>query len=60
MADVGSLWFAEVSDLELPENRDALVATAFPRLGAVDQPLWDLVQDRDEILRIARGEIPPG
>ena len=37
---------------------DALVATAFPRVGAVDQPLWDLVQDRDEILRIASEGLP--
>lgn len=37
---------------------DALVASAFPRLGAVEQPLWELVTDQVAIGRILSGEAP--
>lgn len=37
---------------------DVLVASAFPLIGRVDQPLWDLVRDQTEITRILSGEAP--
>jgi hypothetical protein len=40
------------------EQWDALVASAFPSIGSVDQPLWDLVQDRAAIARILSGASP--
>ncbi len=40
------------------EQWDALVAAAFPVIGSVDQPLWELVQDQDAIARILSGEAP--
>lgn len=40
------------------ERWDALVAAAFPQVGAVEQPLWGLVTDRDAIARILAGGAP--
>jgi len=36
---------------------DRLIAAAFPAIARVDQPLWDLVQERAAIQPVLRGEL---
>jgi hypothetical protein len=36
---------------------DKLIAAAFPSIGRVDQPLWDLVAEKAEVERVLRGEL---
>jgi hypothetical protein len=35
---------------------DALIAAAFPSIGHMAQPLWDLVREKAEVARVLRGE----
>jgi hypothetical protein len=35
---------------------DALIAAAFPAIQRVDQPLWDLVQEKEEVRQVLAGE----
>ena len=37
---------------------DELVAAAFPSIGGVEQPLWELVREKSSILAILAGELP--
>jgi hypothetical protein len=39
------------------DHWDQLIAAAFPLIGSVDQPLWNLVQEQAEINRILAGEL---
>ena len=41
---------------------DQLVASAFPALGRVDQPLWELVREKDEVRQVLAGkhQLPSG
>jgi hypothetical protein len=41
---------------------DRLVAAAFPDVGRVAQPLWELVREKDEVQRVLAGErqLPSG
>ena len=43
--------------IRLAEGWDALIGAAFPAIGRVDQPLWELVRESDEVLRVLRGEL---
>ncbi len=38
---------------------DALIAESFARLTAVDQPLWALVREKDELLHVLASEAAP-
>ncbi|MBV8847362.1 MAG: SET domain-containing protein-lysine N-methyltransferase [Bryobacterales bacterium] len=44
--------------LSLAPYWDAAVAAAFPLLRRVDQPLWELVTDKETVLAASKGEIP--
>lgn len=50
---VGPADFAHYSD-----HWDELVAAAFPLIGAMEQPLWDLVREQISIRAILAGESP--
>lgn len=46
-------------DLLRYANRwDALIASAFERLAAVGQPLWELVREKDNLARVLAGKTP--
>jgi hypothetical protein len=36
---------------------DALVAGAFPAIGQVSQPLWELVREKDQVARVLAGDL---
>lgn len=38
---------------------DRLIAAAFPGIDRVDQPLWDLVQEKTAIRQVLAGELAP-
>lgn len=35
---------------------DSLIASAFPAIRSVAQPLWELVREKDEVARVLRGD----
>jgi hypothetical protein len=37
---------------------DRLIAAAFPAIDRVDQPLWDLVSEKEAVQRVLSGELP--
>ncbi len=39
------------------EEWDALTASAFPRIAKVEQPLWELVREKDEVAKVLSGEL---
>ena len=47
-----------VDPLRCAFDWDASLAAAFPSIGRVHQPLWDLVREKDGISRVLAGEIP--
>jgi hypothetical protein len=46
-------------DFELHSERwDVLLAGAFPLISSVEQPLWDLVRERETVRKVLAGETP--
>jgi hypothetical protein len=46
-------------DFDLYSDKwDALLSGAFPQIGRVEQPLWDLVAEKGDIRKILAGEMP--
>jgi uncharacterized protein len=44
--------------LRFAERWDALLAASFFRIASVQQPLWDLVREKEEISRVLAGQAP--
>ena len=42
----------------LADEWDALTASAFPLIPKVEQPLWELVQEKTAVWKALRGEMP--
>jgi len=49
-------WIQADDPIRLAAEWDALTASAFPLILKVDQPLWQLIEERAEVLSALRGE----
>ena len=43
--------------LRFAEEWDALTASAFPHIVSIEQPLWELVREKNEVAKVLSGEL---